>query len=98
MTVSIIRSPIEHLSATRLAVLLALGGAVSTGPAYAQNTPPAANKSGVLEEVVITGTRRVDRSATDSASPVDVIQGSDISAQPSANMLETVRNLVPSFF
>jgi iron complex outermembrane receptor protein len=52
----------------------------------------------VLEEVVITGTRRVDRSATDSASPVDVIQGSDISAQPSANMLETVKNLVPSFF
>src|SRR3954447_11766840 len=101
MTVSIIRSPIEHLSATRFvaSVLLAFG-AVSTGPAYAQNAPPgsAANKSGVLEEVVITGTRRVDRSATDSASPVDVIQGSDISSQPSANMLETVRNLVPSFF
>jgi len=98
MIVSIIRSPKDRLSATRLAVLLALGGAVSTGPAHAQNTPPAANKSGVLEEVVITGTRRVDRSATDSASPVDVIQGSDISAQPSANMLDTVKNLVPSFF
>lgn len=97
---AIIRSPIEHSSATRrVSIALLAFGAVSTGPAHAQNaTPGSAAKSGVLEEVVITGTRRVDRSATDSASPVDVIQGSDISAQPSANMLETVKNLVPSFF
>jgi iron complex outermembrane receptor protein len=96
-----IRSPIEHPSTThRVAIALLAFGAVSTGPAQAQNAPPgsAANKSGVLEEVVITGTRRVDRSATDSASPVDVISGSDINDQPTANMLDSVRNIVPSFF
>jgi len=98
MIVSIIRSPIEHLSAKRFVTVLLAFGAVSTGPAHAQNAPPGAGRSGVLEEVVITGTRRVDRSATDSASPVDVISGSDISAQPSANMLDSVRNIVPSFF
>jgi iron complex outermembrane receptor protein len=101
MIMSSIRSTIEHLSATRLvAIVLLAFGAVSTGPAHAQNAPPgsAAGKSGVLEEVVITGTRRVDRSATDSASPVDVITGSDINAQPTANMLDSVRNIVPSFF
>ena len=100
MIVSIIRSAIEHLSATRLVGIALLASAVvSTGPAHAQNAPgSAASKSGVLEEVVITGTRRVDRSATDSASPVDVISGSDINAQPTANMLDSVRNIVPSFF
>jgi len=67
---AIIRSRTERLSATRLVAIVPLAlGAVATGPAHAQNTPSgsAANKSGVLEEVVITGTRRVDRSATDSA-------------------------------
>ena len=101
MIVSIIRSPIEHLSATRSHGDRASAfGAVSTGPAHAQNAPPgsAASKSGVLEEVVITGTRRIDRSVTDSASPVDIISGSDINAQPTANMLDSVRNIVPSFF
>ena len=48
--------------------------------------------------MVVTGTRREDRSVTDSASPIDIISGADINAQPTANMLDTVRNLVPSFF
>ena len=47
---------------------------------------------------MVTGTRRTDRSVTDSASPIDIISGADINAQPTANMLDTVRNLVPSFF
>src|SRR5215216_6054289 len=96
-----IRSPLEHPSATRRgAIALLAFGAVSTGPAHAQNAPSgsAASKSNVLEEIVITGSRRVGRSATDSASPVDIISGSDINAQPSANMLDSVRNIVPSFF
>ena len=48
--------------------------------------------------MVITGTRRTDRSVTDSASPIDIISGADINSQPTANMLDTVRNLVPSFY
>jgi iron complex outermembrane recepter protein len=49
-------------------------------------------------ELVVIGTRRTDRSVTDSASPIDVIGATELGTQPSANMLETVRNLVPSFF
>ncbi|HEY7640125.1 MAG TPA: TonB-dependent receptor plug domain-containing protein, partial [Steroidobacteraceae bacterium] len=101
MIVSIIRSSIEHRSATRrVGIALLAFAAVSTGPAYAQDAQPGpgAGRSGVLEEVIITGTRRVDRSATDSASPVDVISGSDINEQPTANMLDSMRNIVPSFF
>ncbi len=48
--------------------------------------------------IVVIGTRRTDRSVTDSASPIDVIGATEIGAQPSADMLDTVRNLVPSFF
>lgn len=49
-------------------------------------------------ELVVIGTRRTDRSVTDSASPIDVIGATELGQQPAANMLDTVRNLVPSFF
>jgi iron complex outermembrane receptor protein len=49
-------------------------------------------------ELVVIGTRRTDRSVTDSASPIDVIGATELGAQPSADMLDAVRNLVPSFF
>lgn len=57
-------------------------------PTTPENTP----------ELVVIGTRRTDRSVTDSASPIDVIGATELGAQPSPNMLDTVRNLVPSFF
>jgi len=50
------------------------------------------------EEVIITGTRRTDRTVTDSASPIDVITSAELRAQPAANMLDQVKNVVPSFF
>lgn len=50
------------------------------------------------EDIVVTGTRRLGRTATDSASPIDVIGAEEIQAQPAANMLDVVRNVVPSFF
>ncbi len=94
---------IAHLSVTRLvAIALFVVGAIATGSARAQNVPQGATanneESRGLEEVVVTGTRRTDRSVTDSASPIDIISGADINTQPTANMLDTVRNLVPSFY
>jgi iron complex outermembrane receptor protein len=50
------------------------------------------------EEVVITGTRRVDRTVADSASPIDVISNADLNNQPASNMMDQVKYLVPSFF
>lgn len=48
--------------------------------------------------VVIIGSRRINRSVTDSASPIDVIGGSDLVEQPAINLLEAIRNVVPSFY
>lgn len=83
--------------------------ALSAGQAWAQDTGNTANDPLESEnvsptapeatpELVVIGTRRTDRSVTDSASPIDVIGATELGAQPAANMLDTVRNLVPSFF
>ena len=74
---------------------------VAANVAPAQTTGAAASGSAAtadITEIVITGTRRVDRTVTDSASPIDIIAASDITSQPTANMLDTVANIVPSFF
>ena len=65
--------------------------------AAAQEKPTGAS-AGELSEVIVTGTRRSDRTATDSASPVDIISSIELRAQPAANMLDEIKNLVPSFF
>jgi iron complex outermembrane receptor protein len=49
-------------------------------------------------EIVVLGTRRTDRSVTDSASPIDIIGSDDLAASPQVNLLDTIRTLVPSFF
>jgi iron complex outermembrane receptor protein len=50
------------------------------------------------DEIVITGTRRTDRTVTNSASPIDVISSTELTNQPTANLLDTVKNIVPSFY
>jgi iron complex outermembrane receptor protein len=66
-------------------------------PAFAQApaAPKAAEKS---DEIVVLGTRRTDRSATSSASPVDVISAADLETQATSNLIDTIKNTVPSFF
>jgi iron complex outermembrane receptor protein len=77
-----------------LTAAVGIAEAQTTGTAPASAAAPAA----VNEEVVITGTRRIDRSVADSASPIDVISNADLTEQPASNMMDQVRSLVPSFF
>jgi iron complex outermembrane recepter protein len=69
-------------------------------PAYAQDgdADAAAEDATKDDGIMVIGSRRTDRSATDSASPVDVIGAEELTASPAVNLLDTVRNLVPSFF
>jgi iron complex outermembrane receptor protein len=76
--------------------------AVTINSAVAQQTPSAAAESSTgpgkeVEEVIVTGTRRVDRTAAESAAPIDVLSGPELANQSSSNMLDTLSNLVPSF-
>ncbi|WP_174278653.1 TonB-dependent receptor plug domain-containing protein [Sphingomonas bacterium] len=68
-----------------------------TAPADAptSSTPTAQDRS---DEVVVLGTRRLDRTLTTSASPVDVIGAAELQSQPTANLIDSIKNIVPSFF
>jgi iron complex outermembrane recepter protein len=57
------------------------------------NAAPASE----LDEVIVTGTRRLDRTVAESSAPIDVLSGAELANYPSANMLDTLSNLVPSF-
>src|SRR5947208_9662319 len=85
------------VSATALSLVFAVDAAqAATQPvAVAQATPVTTITS---DEIVITGTRRTDRTVTNSASPVDVISSTELTTQPTANLLDTVKNIVPSFY
>lgn len=64
----------------------------------AAHAQAAVSKPLPTDQIVITGTRRSDRTVTNSPSPVDVISSAEINNQPTANLLDTVKNVVPSFF
>ena len=94
-----------RINATRRSRKVALAATVASlaiflaDPALAQSTAADdTTASDNSDSIVVIGTRRTDRSVTDSASPIDVIGATELGAQPTADMLETVRNLVPSFF
>ena len=57
----------------------------------------AAQGAEAIEEVVVTGSRRAARSATDAAVPVDVFTGDEIGRQGSHDMDDLLRNLIPSY-
>lgn len=88
----------------KIAVRLMLSGSILATamafalPAAAQTTAAAQAAPDDAATIIVTGTRRTDRSITDSASPVDVVGAADLRTQPAADLLEVVRNLVPSFF
>jgi iron complex outermembrane receptor protein len=68
-------------------------------PAMAQDSEDTTTAAtGEEKSIVVIGSRRTDRSDTASSSPVDVIGSDELQGQPQANLLDVVRNLVPSFY
>lgn len=91
---------IGNISKSWLSVSCAAAALLAVQPAYAQDGDADAAAEGAAKDdgIMVIGSRRTDRSATDSASPVDVIGSDELQSQPSANLLDVVRNLVPSFY
>ena len=82
--------------------MLILGAAsvltVAMNMALAQEKPAAtAASASEIADVIVTGTRRTDRTVAESSAPIDVLNGADLTAQPTGNMLDTLSNMVPSF-
>jgi iron complex outermembrane receptor protein len=87
---------------------------LSASAAYAADPDPAALQAAAVQDtsassgtaasdepaddIVVLGTRRTDRTLTNSPSPVDVISAADLAVQPAANMMDQLKNIVPSFY
>ena len=89
---SLLLASLSTFALTSPAIAAAQQPAPAPGPAA---TPPSDDPG---DTIIVTGTRRTDRSVTDSASPIDVIGATELNAQPAVNMLDIVRNIVPSFY
>ncbi len=63
--------------------------------AQAAAPPAEAEPTG---DILVLGTRRTDRTLANSASPVDIISATDLATQPAANMIDQLKNIVPSFY
>ena len=70
---------------------------LSVAEAADEAAEAASASGGTIEEVVVVGSRRRDRSAADSPVPVDVIGGDDFAAQGDSNMDSLIASLVPSY-
>ena len=76
---------------TALVALLAM----AAGTTVAQESGETA--AGPIEEVVVVGSRRRDRSASDSPVPVDVVSGDDFRAHGDSDMDSLLAAMVPSY-
>ncbi len=79
-----------------IAVALSAAAVAQQVDTAAANTGNAVSAN-ELTEVIVTGTRRLDRTVAESSAPIDVISGTELSNYPSASLLDTLSNLVPSF-
>ena len=69
-------------------------------PAVAQDATPeaiGADSDALIEDIVVIGSRRRDRSATESPVPVDVVAGDDFVMQGDNNLDALVASQVPSY-
>ncbi len=71
--------------------LLALAAAAAALPAAAQTAEPIA-----LQQVVVTGTRRVDRTLAQSESAVDVLSAADLQRTGTTELATALAQLLPS--
>lgn len=74
----------------------------TASPVFAQTTAPQAATeeadADAGKDIVVLGSRRTDRSSADSASPIDVISATELATTPASDLLDVVKNTVPSFF
>lgn len=77
---------------TALAIALAL-----TLPAFAQDAPPAEESSGELDTITVLGSRAKNRTAADTAAPVDVIDSEQLERTGARELGQLLQMLEPSF-
>ena len=82
------------------AALMLTGGASTMSQASAlmlQAAEPVAASDPQDETIIVTGSRGVQRTVTDSPTPIDVISGADLERTGKAGVFQALNTLVPSF-
>ena len=87
---------------TRAALLSTLSSlALAASPAFAQDAPAATPEASEPAQsdtpIIVTGTRRLDRTVADSPVPVDVISADAIANSGQTETNKILNSLVPSF-
>src|SRR5882724_12194388 len=80
-----------------IASVLVMSTSVARAQTGASSDTANAAPANELAEVIVTGTRRLDRTVAESSAPIDVLSGAELASYPTASMLDTLSNLVPSF-
>lgn len=75
--------------------LVALSLTVALSPALAQQAATGSELQ--LEEIIVTGTRKAQRTAFDTLAPVDVIGGGTIDQTVSSELVDALAQSIPSF-
>jgi iron complex outermembrane recepter protein len=86
----------------RLLASAAVGLTFTAQPALAQEVPgetqaSAEGEATPQEQIIVTGTRRTDRTVADSPVPIDVIGGEQLAQQGYTDTNRILNQLVPSF-
>jgi iron complex outermembrane recepter protein len=68
-----------------------------TAPVYAQEEAQAEEETAPQNAIIVTGTRRTDRTVADSPVPVDVISGEALASTGLTETNKILNQLVPSF-
>ncbi|MFV3074784.1 TonB-dependent receptor plug domain-containing protein [Niveispirillum fermenti] len=83
--------------ASRAIVRKAALGILCTTSLLPLTALPAVAQSLELEEIIVTGTRVANRTATESLAPIDVLGAGDLEKQAFTDTNDILRTLVPSF-
>ncbi len=91
--------PLRHDGAVTAAATLTatLGAAIGASAAEPADSGSLTAQNGAQQEVIVTGTRRTERTAADSNVPVDVVTQDDLRRTPAADLNNKLQSLVPSY-
>lgn len=81
----------------RSALALFVSTVITASPAFAAEGDDTPTVTENVEKISVLGTRAAPRSASDSAVPVDIIDGAEIASQGPSDMVSLLQNVVPSF-
>jgi iron complex outermembrane receptor protein len=91
------RRPARHSLSAGVALALAAVLAAPVAATAQDATPQAEDDTATLDTVSVLGSRTKPRSESTSAVPIDILDGEEFHNQPSVDVLDKMRTLVPSF-